>query len=155
MLSDQLCPASWRTRPASFVGLMTLYESNFLRLGWVVADLRRLQGRHVSRVPGDCDLELTVLEQSAYTTGITLSYLFRGDDGRRRDPELEVRVYHDARLAEARGTRAQPAHAVFRWLNAAAPSGAGPRWTNNMLLNKWLEYCADRGHRFATRAPGR
>ena len=23
------------------------------------------------------------------------------------------------------------------------------RWTRNMMLNKWLEYCAERGHRFA------
>ena len=24
----------------------------------------------------------------------------------------------------------------------------GERWARNMLLNKWLEYCAERGHRF-------
>jgi uncharacterized protein YqiB (DUF1249 family) len=22
------------------------------------------------------------------------------------------------------------------------------RWTRNMMLNKWLEYCAERGHWF-------
>jgi uncharacterized protein len=22
------------------------------------------------------------------------------------------------------------------------------RWTRNMMLNKWLEYCAERGHHF-------
>jgi len=22
------------------------------------------------------------------------------------------------------------------------------RWARNVLLNKWLEYCAERGHRF-------
>ena len=22
------------------------------------------------------------------------------------------------------------------------------RWSRNMVLNKWLEYCVDRGHRF-------
>ena len=24
----------------------------------------------------------------------------------------------------------------------------GRRWARNVLLNKWLEYCAERGHRF-------
>jgi uncharacterized protein YqiB (DUF1249 family) len=24
----------------------------------------------------------------------------------------------------------------------------GERWLRNMLLNKWLDYCVDRGHRF-------
>jgi uncharacterized protein len=32
----------------------------------------------------------------------------------------------------------------------------GERWLRNMLLNKWLDYCMDRGHRFAAlpAAPG-
>ena len=32
MLLDHLCITSWRARPVSFVSLMSLYESNFLRL---------------------------------------------------------------------------------------------------------------------------
>ena len=40
MLADQLCQTSWRAQPGSFVSLMTLYESNFVRLGWLVRDLR-------------------------------------------------------------------------------------------------------------------
>jgi uncharacterized protein YqiB (DUF1249 family) len=28
------------------------------------------------------------------------------------------------------------------------PAGLGERWLRNMLLNKWLDYCAERGHRF-------
>ena len=24
------------------------------------------------------------------------------------------------------------------------------RWSRNMLLNKWLEFCAERGHSFAS-----
>jgi uncharacterized protein YqiB (DUF1249 family) len=25
----------------------------------------------------------------------------------------------------------------------------GDRWLRNMMLNKWLDYCVERGHRFA------
>ncbi len=139
MLSDQLCATSWRARPRSFVSLMTLYESNYIRLGWVIPDLPRLPATAVATVPGEPPLEASVRERSRYTTTLELSCLFRDAGGLARDPRLAIRVYHDARLVEA---------------CAAAGGDAGTRpddsrWSSNMLLNKWLEYCADRGYRFA------
>ena len=53
MLLDHLCITSWRARPVSFVSLMSLYESNYLRLRALVGDVRRHAGEHVSRVSGD------------------------------------------------------------------------------------------------------
>ena len=149
MLSDHLCAISWRARPRSFVSLMTLYESNFIRLGWLVTDLRRLTGSMTSAVPGEPPLELTVVEQCRYTTTLGMSYLFGDGASRVREPELEVRVYHDARLAEARGIAADPAHPHLRRIAADLRRDHGRRWSCNMLLNKWLEYCAGSGHRFA------
>lgn len=149
MAADQLCASSWRARPRSFVSLMTLYESNYIRLGWLVPDLRRLTGALMSAVPGQPALELAVLEQCRYTTTLGLSYLFDDGGAPVREPGLEVRVYHDARLAEACGTVVHP---QLRPLAAAIPRDQGQRWSRNMLLNKWLEYCAGGGHRFATRA---
>ena len=74
----------------------------------------------------------------------------RGDSGRAaREPELEIRVYHDARLAEACGTGGATAHPGLMRLAAAVEPGRGERWSCNMLLNKWLEYCVGSGHRFA------
>ena len=101
MIADSLCVTSWRARPASFVGLMTLYESNYVRLRGLAGDLRALAGRHVSRVPSDCDLHLDAVEHSPYTTVFRLTYFFEDAPGVVADPDLEVRVYHDARLAEA------------------------------------------------------
>jgi uncharacterized protein YqiB (DUF1249 family) len=34
-------------------------------------------------------------------------------------------------------------------LRNGLPSQLGERWLRNMLLNKWLDYCAERGHLFA------
>ncbi len=129
---------------------MTLYESNFIRLGWIAPDVRRLPDHSVSHVDGDCPLELTVLDRARFTTTLALSYLFDEPAGALREPELELRVYHDARLVEASGPAAGR-HAALRRLRAALPAAAG-RWPANMLLNKWLEYCAERGHRFAAAA---
>src|SRR5882762_8828023 len=61
MLADQWCETTWRARPGSFVSLMTLYESNFVRLGWLVSDLRAISDRVVSKTASDCDLYLTPL----------------------------------------------------------------------------------------------
>ena len=49
MIVDSLCVTSWRARPVSFVSLMTLYESNYIRLGALLGDVRRLRGALVSR----------------------------------------------------------------------------------------------------------
>jgi uncharacterized protein YqiB (DUF1249 family) len=136
MIGDDLCAVSWRTRPGSFVGLMTLYESNYIRLGWLVGDLRSLSGEQCSRVASDCALRLTVLERERYTTMLALTYAIADGAGLPDAPDLSVRIYHDARLAEA--------HA----LDGGSPAALGARWVRNMLLNKWLEYCVDRGHRF-------
>lgn len=152
MLSDDVCTISWRARPRSFVGLMTLYESNYIRLGWLVPELRRMRGSLTSNVAGEPSLELSVVEQCRYTTSFQLSYLFGEGEAPAREPQLEVRVYHDARLAEACGTGSLPAHPRLRKLAAGVAPGRGERWSCNMLLNKWLEYCVESGHRFAVPA---
>lgn len=151
MSGDQLCAVSWRARPGSFVGLMTLYESNYIRLGWLVGDLRGLAGEYRSTVENDCELRLAVLEHSPYTTMLQLTYGFDAVGAAPNAPDLAVRVYHDARVAEA--------HTVGAPSVAAGPRAdtegldLGARWARNMLLNKWLEYCVDRGHRFGSVVP--
>jgi uncharacterized protein YqiB (DUF1249 family) len=142
MLGDQLCAVSWRARPGSFVGLMTLYESNFIRLGWLAGDLRALHGSLRSRPVADCELRLQVLERGPYTTMLQLTYAFGAVDGFPDAPDLAVRIYHDARVAEAHG------YGAPRRRGEPQRAPVAQRWARNMMLNKWLEYCVDRGHRF-------
>jgi uncharacterized protein YqiB (DUF1249 family) len=123
---------------------MTLYESNFVRLGWLVDDLRSVSECRVSRTAADCDLHLTPVELSRYTSVFRLTYVF--DEV--RDPDLEVCVYHDARLAEVRSFRGFQRHPQLAKLQSGLKRELDQRWTRNMMLNKWLEYCAERGHRF-------
>jgi uncharacterized protein YqiB (DUF1249 family) len=148
MLADQWCATTWRAKPGSFVSLMTLYESNFVRLGWLVKDLRGVTARRRSRVPKDCDLYLTPLELSRYTSVFRLTYEFEFDAGPINDPDLEVCVYHDARLAEVRSFRGFQRHPQLSKLHSGLKRELDQRWTRNMMLNKWLEYCSERGHHF-------
>jgi uncharacterized protein YqiB (DUF1249 family) len=148
MLADQWCATTWRAKPGSFVSLMTLYESNFVRLGWLVSDLRAVKNRVVSHVATDCDLYLTPLELSRYTSVFRLTYEFDCGAPSVRDPDLEVCVYHDARLAEVRSFRGFQRHPRLARLQSGLKRELDQRWTRNMMLNKWLEYCAERGHHF-------
>jgi uncharacterized protein YqiB (DUF1249 family) len=148
MIVDSLCVTSWRARPVSFVSLMTLYESNYIRLRSLMGDVRGLDGAAVSTAPGDLDLHVETIEHCPYTTILRLTYLFSDAGGAVAEPDLEVRVYHDARMAEATHCAASARHPGLAGLRARLPATLGERWTRNMLLNKWLDYCAERGHRF-------
>jgi uncharacterized protein YqiB (DUF1249 family) len=148
MIADQWCQTSWRAQPGSFVGLMTLYESNFVRLRWLVRDLRAITSSAVSKADTDCDLYLTPLELSRYTSVFRLTYEFGSEGACVRDPDLEVCVYHDARLAEVRSFRGFQRHPQLSKLQSGLKRELDQRWTRNMMLNKWLEYCAEQGHHF-------
>ena len=156
MLNDTHTLVSWRSRPRSFVALMSLYESNYLRLASLAGDLRLLAGVRLSRVADDCDLRLSVTERSPYTTSLELTYLFEDPQGLTTYPDMRVRVYHDARLVEAQEWAPEASsqgggrheHEILRRLRGAAERELDQRWARNTMLNKWLEYCIDRGHGF-------
>ena len=145
MLCEADIKVSWRARPRGFTALMGLYESNYLRLLHLAGDPTRLTGTLISRVAGDCELQLAVVEHMPYTSMLTLTYVLYADGGARAGlPDLRLRAYNDARLLEAES---------FQGARRGQRAGQGERelhqrWTRNMMLNKWLEYCAERGHRF-------
>jgi uncharacterized protein len=159
LLDDTLTPVSWRSKPRSFVALMGLYESNFIRLNWLAGTLTCLEGRHRSAVAGDCDLLLNVTERSPYTSTLNLTYLLAGErpgaDDAVQYPDMRVRVYHDAHVVEALEWAAAHGQPVLKALRSHAERELDQRWARNVMLNKWLEYCVERGHRFssATRLP--
>jgi uncharacterized protein YqiB (DUF1249 family) len=149
---DSLQIVSWRSRPGSFVALMSLYESNYLRFRQLVSNSVPLAGREVSRVPGQCDLVLTVGERGPYTTSFNLTY-WLPDEPDPAVPDMTLRLYHDARLLEAHSWASSHRHDGLRRWRAQAERAAerelDQRWARNVMLNKWLDYCVDCGHRFS------
>ena len=146
MLFDyQLVPQTI-VKPRSFVGLMSLYESNFLRLQRLIPELERLDGYYRSAVAGDCDLHLEIIERSRYTVTLSLSYFFYDDEQRIADPDMKVRAYLDGQLAEAMSMRGDHRHAELRRLWRVHGQGLDSKWRRNIVLNKWLEYVMDQGH---------
>jgi hypothetical protein len=149
-----LIPVSWRAKPHSFVALMSLYEANYIGLADLCGDPARLSGEYRSLVPGDPELILTVSERARYTTTLSLSYLLPPlvsvSGGQERFPDVQVRLYTDARLVEAQHWADATLHPALRSLRRDSERELDQRWALNMMLNKWLDYCRERGHRFGT-----
>ncbi|MCH8335619.1 MAG: DUF1249 domain-containing protein [Proteobacteria bacterium] len=146
MLQEYLLVPETIVKPGSFVGLMSLYESNFLRLQQLIPELYRLDGYYRSRVAGDCDLHVEILERSRYTVTMSLSYFFYEEGVRITEPDMKVRVYFDGLLAESTGFSGERGQAAFRRLSQVHRAELDARWRRNIILNKWLEYLMDQGH---------
>lgn len=145
LLDHQLIPETI-AKPRSFVGLMSLYESNYLRLQQLIPDLDRLDGYYRSCVAGDCDLHVEIIERSRYTVTLSLTYFFYEAERRIADPDMQVRAYLDGRLAESMSLRGDHRHAELRRLSRLHRRDLDARWRRNIILNKWLEYLMDQGH---------
>lgn len=145
LLDSQLVPETI-VRPNSFVGLMALYESNFLRLLRLIPEVERLDGCFRSRVAGDCDLYVEVIETSRYTVTLSLTYHLATDAGLFIDPDMTIRAYLDGQQAEVLSIGKQQQHAALRRLVCAHREELDRRWRRNIVLNKWLEYLSHQGH---------
>jgi uncharacterized protein len=130
--------------PASVGAMLDLCEENFQLLALIAPGLRAMRGSHRSHPPGQLDLHLDVLEQAAYTTTVRLTYWFDEHHGRAPDPDVTLRVYHDARQLEVLDLRQQvlPVGRLFE-----SPALAR-KWKASVFLSKWLWYCLRNGHRF-------
>ena len=145
LLDSQLVPETV-VKPGSFVGLMALYESNYLRQLRLIPELERIDGCFHSRVAGDCDLFVEIVERSRYTVTLSLTYRFETDGGTFADPDMTVRAYLDGQQAEVLSIGNWRRHAELRRLVKEHLRELDIRWRRNIILNKWLEYLTDQGH---------
>lgn len=156
-----------RTTTGRFASLMELYETNYMLVRLLAPSLRHMhsvgaleqgatdgvdadvsrsdsnQWKYVSVVPGCLNLELGAIEQEKYTTTFNLTYRFESDERNPREPDLTVRIYHDARTCEVmsgllQGTRHGPLRT--RDLDEG--------YRLNRFLQKWVGYCLRQGHSF-------
>ena len=140
-------------RLGRFGWLMGLYAENFLRLTRLFEPSDLAVGRYVSTAGTGPDLQLDVLEQHAYTTELRLTYTVRDPVTGEPDPSAFLRLYRDARQAEA-----THCYVGRRWQDVIGmcPPPAqvlDHRMRMNTFLGKWLQYLAESGHGVATLRP--
>ena len=126
---------------------MALYEENYIRLRNLIPRPGAVGTRAVSRVTGCIDLHVEIVELAKYTTTLRLTYVFDERDGTRREPDLFVRVHHDARTAEAMDVHMPRGRYRFDARRTLHRS-----WERNRFLHKWLGYCLRRGRKRRTAA---
>lgn len=128
-----------------FASLMDMYEDNFIKLRKLVPNLQQIKHSCVSKSLGHLNLHLTIVERSKYTTTLLLSYCFDETGERRMEPNLKIRIYHDAGLAEVMSGKLHHGRLVLDNL----PSDARrQKWQLNRFLGKWLKYCLRQKHGF-------
>jgi len=105
----------------------------------------------VSSIEDAPELYMRVLERHNYTTFLQLTYLLGPE--RQQHPNAHIRVYHDARMAEA--TSFSPEQGIERLAGPDLPvRGLVERsWRMNRALLKWLEFLLAEGHSAATMRP--
>ena len=148
MIVDSYILPQCIVRPASFGGLMTLYEANYIKLAQRVPALSTRSGSYVSQSESDVDLHLSIEKHTKYTCELRLTYLFEDEEGMVADPDLVVRVYYDARMAEVRSCINQHRHAMLNVLSEECGRELDQRWSRNMMFSKWLDYLYEQGHVF-------
>lgn len=133
----------------TFAGLMDLYERNYINVRRLIPTMPPVQARLQSRLPNTLTLHLEVVERFPYTTELALTYHFFRLGEMVAEPDLRIRVYHDARQAEV-----LTAH-LRRWPESVLLDGCDTpgaqlhgRWRVNRFLYKWLSYCLHQGHHF-------
>ena len=136
--------------PGSFGGLMALYESNYIKLLQLLGEWRAGDIQAVSNAEDDLPLYLRQRadDSNRYTQDLRLTYVFRDAGPPQEDPDLCVRLYLDARMAEVRSWSASHRHGVLLHLRDRYGRELDRRWSRNMMLSKWLDYLLERGHSF-------
>ncbi|WP_241696203.1 DUF1249 domain-containing protein [Solimonas terrae] len=146
--TTHLCPCCGK--PRSIAHLLELYERNYRMLLRLLPELdgHATRQRAVSRSEHDCPLHLEVVERDRYTQTLRLTYEFTDESGVRRQPDLWVRLYRDAAVAEALQCSQRPPWQAEDDADPAAHAFLSAQWRRNLLLNKWLDYLLERGHAF-------
>lgn len=132
----------------NFANLMELYENNYIFMRRLAPELGPLPDQMVSQVAGAVDLRLQILERCPYTTMLALTHDFAEDSEDPSSPDLEIRVYHDARTAEALANTDFSRFGIWKRQPQPDPRSLAWRWEVNRFLYRWLRYCLAEGHRF-------
>lgn len=159
--------------------LQELHTEIFRQLQLLIPDEIAHYDSFQSRVHGSPLLRMDILERHPYTHFVRLTYQFTRDDALEIAPDAHIRVYNDARLAEATSfdqaqgfDRHAPKKAGQRpkMANGAPLNGSSSRllpsaawfqpfqvlknsWQRNQALDKWLGYLLHQGHSLRSMRP--
>ena len=127
--------------------LEQLCASNYQKLFKLIPDLSSIEESAMGLAPQQSGLHVTIIERSIYTITIRLSYCFENNSLQHREPDMIVRIYLDAQLAEVLSDHVRERVAqVFK--PEASVAIMNYKWRLNYFLQKWLDLCLSKNYRF-------
>jgi len=133
-------------KPNSFVGLMALYESNFLKLMKLIPDIKTYKNNQMMEALGEDDIYLTDFERTKYTISFSMTYIFNNQNDVYFDPNIKVKVYFDGSLAEVLSINEKQNKNELMKLVTQKKGGISSLWRKNIIFNKWLEHILDKNY---------
>ena len=142
ILDHEIVPQSI-AEPGSFVGLMTLYESNYIKLNYLFPRIRQYNtDKSIKSLFGN-DIHLGINKKTKYTMIISMTYSFEEIDIIEYEPNLTIKIYFDSRSAEVIGVGKLNKKSRLRDITYQNKNIINQLWRRNIILNKWLDYIID------------
>ena len=129
--------------PNSFVGLMTLYESNYVKLNHLFPNIKQYDDDRSIKSPFGNDIQLGVNKKTKYTMIISMTYSFEESEIIEYEPNLTIKIYSDSRSAEVIGIGKLSKKSKLRDITYQNKNIINQLWRRNIILNKWLDYIID------------
>ena len=127
-------------------------ESNYRKLLKLIPDLFSLDKTAVGKAPKKPDLQLDIIERAPHTLTVQLSHSFNQAPEELMTPEVKIRIYLDAQLAEVlRDCARSDVSRVFKD-PAQTIEILDYKWRLNYFLEKWLDHCLQKNYQFHTLA---
>mgnify|MGYP001203437095 FL=1 len=142
ILDHEIVPQS-SAEPGSFVGLMTLYESNYIKLNYLFPKIRQYNtDKSIKSLFGN-DIHLGINKKTKYTMIISMTYSFEEIDIIEYEPNLTIKIYFDSRSAEVISIGKLNKKSRLRDITYQNKNIINHLWRRNIILNKWLDYIID------------
>ena len=142
ILDHEIVPQSI-AEPNSFVGLMTLYESNYIKLNHLFPKIKQYDADRSIKSPFGNDIHLGISKKTKYTMIISMTYSFEESEIIEYEPNLIIKVYFDSRSAEVIGIGELSKKSKLRDITYQNKGIINQLWRRNIILNKWLDYIID------------
>ncbi|NOX08433.1 MAG: DUF1249 domain-containing protein [Gammaproteobacteria bacterium] len=125
---------------------MAIYEDNYIRLTALINNEMPLDTAFMLQVDGLLDIHLRIIERTRFTTVMHLTYLLQEEDVVHVLPDIKLRIYHDARLAEVLSCGRRRGKTPIRYDRTRENYDLKHIWEMNRFLQKWLAYCFRHGY---------
>lgn len=121
---------------------MWYFESNYIALSAMLDETQLLQSGVANFEIGMCPVELRIIENTPYTSLIRIHQTFKRKIAHLSDLIFDVRIYHDALLAEVLSYQGK-ARIQYKY---SYPNESmfvpDEKSQGNMLLHDWLSTCS-------------